>query len=341
MSLRMSFTAPARQETPLDQLGRCLRGDPPADADWLAVISIANIHFAGPWLYRSLKAAPRTDGFDQEVLDYLEEIDDANNERNRRLLSQLAEITARLNAEGIVPRVFKGAAVLARQARPGDSPRMLSDLDLMVDESRGAEVSALLGDLGYELIEGSIWEHSVGSFFRDDSVGAVDLHTRMPANIERWVPPGTRSARWQTVRLGDAELALPDASLHFVINLLHDMLHDRGVISGFLELRYLLELADLAGNPAAPLDWEWIRDICRTPRLRLCCELQDRMSRHLLGKSLIPGCEMTLQGAILHRRRLFKARHDRLGRWEWEAILGAKRLGRRLRGQDPHGNPAS
>jgi hypothetical protein len=47
--------------------------------------------------------------------------------------------------------------------------------------------------------------------------------------------------------------AAPDASLHFFINITHDMLHNNALLDGTTQLRYLLNLAEQVGDPDTPL----------------------------------------------------------------------------------------
>lgn len=325
---RVSFRSRVSETPRLFRLASCLRGEVDPDVDWFEVIATANQHLLGPQLYRSLRDSEDRQKVDPEVMEYLADMDWANRERNRRLYEQLTEVAAGLSAAGLVPIALKGAAILVRSGKPNDSPRMLRDLDILVEGEDGAKADEVLRGIGYELFGGTS-AHSSGSYYRADVVGAVDLHVRLPG---RFLRDGVSAQslwedRTQSVMLRDGSIRIPDSSLHFVINIAHDMLHDRGLFTGFLDLRCLLELVALCRDPANPLDWSWIQEKRTDNRFRLALELQSRMAEHL-GEAAFPGVPTTALGRLLHARRLFKARHERLGCLEWAAIRWAMCLSR-------------
>ena len=93
-----------------------------------------------------------------------------------------------------------------------------------------------------------------------DVAGALDIHHRIP---ERYF--GTISARdikehSRLVPFGAGAVRIPNAHLRLVTNLAHDMLHDRGVFSGFAHLRYLIDLIELCADPADPAGWQRVEE---------------------------------------------------------------------------------
>lgn len=309
----------------LQSLAACLRGDLPQALDWDTIIPLANDHLLGPRLYRGVAASAGAAQADPEAIDYLASLDAANRERNARLLAQLAELSGALGAAGVAATVLKGGAELARDRWQGGSPRMLRDLDILIRAGDAGRADAALRKLGYDSFAGDPGAHSAGSYFRAADVGSVDLHLRLPALFAHLLPPEELSARTEALPFGGGVLRLPDPSLQFVINLGHEMLHDEAVVSGFVRLGYLVELADLARDASAPLDWGWILGKCGARKFRLGLELQARMAR-LLGLCDFPDVEDTRLGGLLHRRRLVKLAHPRLGEAEWRALRWAKDL---------------
>lgn len=310
---------------PLADLAACLRGAPPGGMDWDRVIRLANVHFLGPRLYRALAAAPGAGKRDDEAMEYLAGLDAANRERNARLLAQLAELAAALAAEGIRPLAIKGAAELVRHAPAGGTARMLRDLDLLLPPEAALRTEAVLRALGYARFPGDPGAHSLGGFYRGRDVGSVDIHLRLPRLFAHLLSPAELAERSVTLPFAGTGLCLPDASLHYVINLGHEMLHDEAAVSGLVELRYLVELADLARDSARPLDRGWILGKAGCWKFRLGLELQARMARQL-GLGALPAPPETPLGALLHRRRLFKIAHPGLGAVEWQVLRRAKRL---------------
>ncbi len=324
--------------THLQSLAACLRGAPADDTNWDEVIRLANDHLIGPRLHRSIAASVHATPTDREAMDYLASLDAANRERNLRLSDQLAELVQSLLAEGIEPIVLKGAAELVRGAPHAVPSRMMRDLDILVRPDEAARADMVMRACGYSSFQEDPGFHTAANYFRPTDVGAVDVHVRLPRLFAHLLSPGELRARTGALPLGGVMVRVPDRSLQFVINLGHEMLHDEAVVSGFIQLRYLIELLDLAGNAQTPLDWPWILGKCDCWKFRLGLALQARMARHL-GFDGFPGPRETSLIEALHRRRLFKMAHPRLAEAEWQVVRQLKRL-RHLREPRPE-QPAS
>jgi len=299
----------------------CLRGEVPDRVDWDAIIAAANENLVAPALHRALQGSDRVSDVDTEALDYLDAVDSANQERNRRLTEQLAEIVAASDAIGVRSGLIKGAVTLCEAADPADVTRMLYDLDILIDSSDGETVERVLGELGYRVFEDSMTSYSPGSFYRADVVGAVDVHQALPDRFLGLVTAADLERHMVEIAWNGTILRVPDASLRVVMNIAHEMLHDRGVFTGFVHLRYLLELIDLCDRPGAPVDWDWVKGKCRSRRFALGFELQCRLARHLFPEAAFPRGPRTRAGWLLYRRCLLKGRFHRFGELEWQLIL--------------------
>ncbi|MGV8989158.1 MAG: nucleotidyltransferase family protein [Cypionkella sp.] len=311
--------------THLQHLAACLRGELPNGINWDEVIRLANDHLLGPRLYRSVAASAHAGLADPEAMTYLAGLDGANRERNARLLTQLAELSQALAAQGITPILLKGGAELCRSQPQGTSPRMLRDLDVLIHDDEATRTDGVLRAFGYDTFPEDPGAHSTGTYFRPSDVGSVDVHVRLPMLFAHLVPPEDLVAHTEPVPVGGGTLRVPDASLQFVINLGHEMLHDEAVVNGFVRLGYLVELTDLASDASAPLDQAWILGKCGSRKFRLGLELQARMAHHL-GLGDFPEIGETRLGGLLHRRRLVKMAHPWLGAVEWQAVRWAKDL---------------
>ena len=309
----------------LDLLAACLRGDVPERADWETVVAAANDSLVAPALHRALRRSDGLSRVDPEALDYLEDLDAANRERNRRLASQLAEIVAAAAAAGVGLSLIKGAVTLSEAADPSDVSRMLYDLDILIDPSDGATLDGILRDLGYRAFEDSANDYSRGSFHRDDVVGAVDVHQALPERFLGLLTPDDLDRHMVEAVWNGTALRVPDASLRIAMNIAHEMLHDRGIFTGFVHMRYLLELIDLCGRPGQAIDWDWLDAKCSSRRFALGFELQCRLVGRLFPAVPFPRGPRTRAGGLLYRRCLLKGRFHRLGALEWRLILGLRR----------------
>ena len=294
--------------SPLERLAARIRGEFDDRTDWLETIATANEHLVGPYLNRALRRRDRAGWEDADAMNYLALLDAANVERNRQIAEQLQEVATAMNAAGIHPLVIKGAAILARLDDPASTARMISDLDIVCDNVAPSAMDRSLRELGYSVVEGTTRGHSAGSYWREGTVSAVDLHSALPTQIARIIPDRDLEERTQAVKFRQTNIRVPDPSLHLAINLGHEMLHDQGNFSGLLELRYLLEIVEFTECNRSALDWSWLAEKCGNWRFALAVELQSRMAIRLFGKNPFPGCRRSALGAVLHHRRLLKAR---------------------------------
>lgn len=309
-----------------------MTGDVRTGLDWMELICTANEEFVSPALFRRLVRSGGASLVDEDALAYLRGLDEANGERNRRLWQLLRTVVGGLNRAGIVPLVIKGGSDLARRADPADVARILVDVDLLVTATELSEAERVLADLGFGLLENTRYEHSPGSYWRSGEVGPVDLHTALPERIATLLPAGALPRTVERERDG-IRFLVPDASLHFLINISHEMLHDNALLDGTTKLRYLLDLAEQVEDPDTSLDWDWLAARRTNRRFRLALDLQRLMMKHLLAVDLDRIPDPGIDVRLLHRRRIIKLRRPRLGLLERRVLQRGLRLARHARMQ--------
>lgn len=243
-----SWRAPVRTAEPLGALLACLRGAPPPEADWPAILVAANRALVTGILADRLgEAAPA------EVRTFLAAVRARVAERNARLDVQLDEAVAALGRAGIRPILLKGAAVL-RTAGPGYGGRLLSDLDLMVPGEALGEATTRLRALGYGEHAPPSHPLAARALSRAQDVGMIDLHAqtkvRHPGFAYADLAPDCTD-----IHVGDGRALLPAPTAQALVLILHDQLQERDYWRGLLDLRHLLDLAALA---EAGLDWAWL-----------------------------------------------------------------------------------
>lgn len=320
--------------SPLERLGRCLRGEVEAGLDWVEIVGTANDEFVAPALHRRLVRSGAAPLVDADALAYLASLDEANRARNRRIRDLLDEVVGGLNAAGIVPLLIKGGNDLARLDDPGDFGRILVDIDLLVAPPELPQAERALAGLGFAPLEETRHAHSPGSYWRPGEVAPIDLHTALPQGIAMLLPAGPlpRTVRRERDGVG---FAGPDPSLHFLITVAHEMLHDRVLFSGVTQMRYLVDLAEQAETRQAEIDWDWLAAMRESRSFRLALDVQRLMLRHLLGIDLDRLPEPGLAARLLHRRRLFKLRRPELGFFEWRIVRRGLRAARNAGAQIP------
>ena len=283
----------------VDLLAGCFRGRPPPEDRWLPVLEIANRGLITARLAQALEGAP---GLPDHVAAFLDDVVRRNRQRNETVSAQLAEALRRLNATGIEPVLLKGSAGLAGGDSRYKAGRILCDLDILVRPGEtDAALTTLMAD-GYQVFRRRQGEapHAVAELVRDGARASIDLHQRPPG------PPGMaeivdlreRAAR---VEVDGGRAFVPDPASQLYLLVLHDQFHDGDYWSGRFNLRHLLDIGDLLGDPA--LDWARLDGLVRTTVVRNALDTELIDAAWLAGARLPEGFARRPWPRLQHRRR--------------------------------------
>jgi hypothetical protein len=289
----------------LGALAACLRGTPPAQPDWMAVIGLANRTLLSPALHDALARAGRLDVLPEDGRAYLRFLHGRNLKRNIRLRAQLFEALAAFNRQGIEPTLLKGAVRLFRDAEDTIGNRITRDLDLAVEETEMEAARACLLRLGYRDATGT------RGMERPQDVGMLELRHR----------PSTLSAAYlrrqdqDPPRLEDrggvrARVPSPTSrAMHWIV---HDLIKEGDYWRGRIDLRHLHDLAELA-RTEQDMDWRRLRDIMPDQLGRNVVETQLLTLHALFGTAIPPDLRRRGIVRLQHQRRMFSARHPLAG----------------------------
>lgn len=296
----------------LGQLRACLAGDPPREADWIAVVKLANEALLTPQLAAALQTAP---GLPDDARAFLAEVRGRNTERNRRLFGQLTEAVGVLNRAGIEPTLLKGAALWAGRATDEPFDRLLADLDVMVRPEEADRALATLTLHGFVVLNRREGHdvHAIAELARPQDVGAIDLHQRPPG------PPGMaetdelqahrRKVSWSGVRA-----AIPSPAMTVFLTILHDQFHDGDYWRGGFDLRHLHDIALLAQRPEG-VDWDHLLRLCGTRLTRHAAATELLAARRLMWAAVPRSVTDSPMVRFQHARRM--------GQFRWPALRPA------------------
>jgi hypothetical protein len=284
-------------------LADALRGRTPPERLWRPVLNMANRGLVTARLAQALHAAGDVP---PPVAAFLAEVLGRNRLRNEALCGQLSEAVSALNAAGVEPVLLKGAAGLVTRGPAWREGRILCDLDILVrPRETGAALCALtaLGYAAFRRQRGPA-AHAVAELARAGDRASIDLHQRPPG------PPGMAEIADLRERASAHDLAgggralVPDSASQLYLLVLHDQFHDGDYWSGRLNLRHLLDIADLIAD--GPLDWERLDRLVGTALVRnaVDCELLDAV--WLTGCGLAKGIAPRRWPRLQHRRRLIQ-----------------------------------
>lgn len=230
----------------------------------LALLAVAGRHHLVAGLATAL-AARGLVADDPEMDAYLDAIHALNADRNRRLLTEVALVSAAMTTAGVQPVFLKGAAMLLRGDYPDPSARFLGDIDVLVAPEATEPVAQALAAHGFRRKkDGPPGAHDRVKLHHPGHPAQVELHhPAVPAHLAPALPPAAMRARASAAPslAGAALPAATDLAAHLV---LHAMLHDQNLWLAELPMRDGLDLALLARDPA--LDWDEVRHrLARVP----------------------------------------------------------------------------
>ncbi|MDX8455566.1 nucleotidyltransferase family protein [Mesorhizobium sp. VK9D] len=284
-----------RSGNALEALIAGLRGCPAADADWQAVIALANHTLLTPDLFSSLVRAGQIQRLPQDVRVYLRFVHDCNRERNLRLRAQLSEAVAALNRREIVPLLLKGAIPLFLSVPEHVPCRMTSDLDLAVEPVEEATAHACLEELGYAPVA-----RGRGLARRQDA-GMLELRA---SQANGFGPPGLVERDGLRVKIPPVH----SRAMHWTM---HDLLKEGDYWRGRIDLRHLRDLAQLAESDH--MDWTALRVAMSDRGARNALDTQLLALHHFFGTRIPASCARRPLVRFQHWRRVFTAKHPFLG----------------------------
>jgi Uncharacterised nucleotidyltransferase len=258
----------------LPDLCACFRGEVPKRADWLSIIGLANQTLTTSAL---MDVAVRFEGeVPEDARRYIQLIFERNVIRNDRLTAQLVETVEALNDRGIVPTLFKGAAMLATAPPSRRGERLMSDIDLMVQPDQVEAAMEALSTIGYCEYNRNVPDRSWWiELMRSDDVGMIDLHRALPGPALFSHALGNVAQHCRVVQIGRGKAYVPNATCQALILIAHDQFQDNDYWTGNIDLRHLLELRDLVASSEG-IDWD-----------RLISLMPDRLARNAFETQLV------------------------------------------------------
>jgi hypothetical protein len=276
-----------------------LQGRPPNEADWLAVLELANRAWLGPALYVALDRSAQLEAIPASVRDYLSFLHDRNLDRNRRLRVQLIEAVGALNGQGIEPVLLKGAINLFTADAENVGSRMLSDLDLSLTPSEMAEARSALTSLGY-LVAANARELA-----RPNDAGVIELHDRPSVRSAPYLSDDLRASSPPMARDG-AVARIPDATSRALHLIVHDMIKEGDYWSLRIDLRHLQDLAMLARSKEV-LDWKRLGAILSDRAGRRALIVQAAALEDLFDVEIPPDLRAGRMARLRHGARIVRA----------------------------------
>jgi len=286
----------------LEMLAQSLLGQPSPLDSLISLTNLANRYLVTPQLYVAQSGfAARTEE-ERSIRGYWESVYDANRERNERLQHQLVELVYIMNSAGVVPVLLTGAAALASSA--GRTSRIVADLDLMLLPQELEIGIPPLREAGYLPWERRSRRHTASKLYRPDYPGLVHIHHRPPdARTSMSAASIMRDSR--TIEFGSGRARIPSSTDHLCYMIGHDMLEDRGLLYGKLNLRHALDALEIVKTDA--VDWDVVRDRFASNWRKLAYATYLYNLVRLFGVAGLPGSATYRLSRAMYRRVVRKA----------------------------------
>jgi hypothetical protein len=249
----------------LRSLCRCLGqdgDDGPAltNAQWMAVIDLANQNYLTPALWCALEGKGLGAQLPEEAREFLESALALNRLRNQKIREQAVELMAALAAAGIRSVVLKGGVYLFEDDEEAISTRMMVDLDILVPEESLEASAEIAATLGYRVLEESdeLFQH-IDPLGRPGDLASVEIHRHV--GMQRRVLPAEEV-------LQDAIPVTYDGQTFYVPTPTHRAIHaifhsevqaQSNYALGRIPLRYLHDVGLLRSKHDAEIDWDEVK----------------------------------------------------------------------------------
>lgn len=318
----------------LDQGGQGQAPYPDGPA-WLPIFQLATAHLVAPGLYASLSGQGRLGQVPADIREALEALYCLNDARNRQLRQGLSDAVKALNGVGIVPLLLKGSIALLPYQYPYAFARMLSDLDIAVDQAELASAAEGLQNAGFRYAPGTerhadlaqYRQHHLPPLFHPSGLGYIELHRSLfhhPA-LQAALPLAAVSAQARHWDWDGLRVRIPALEHRLLHNALHHQWQDQAFFYGRRSLRQLWEFAQLRALPGAgEIDWPGLLHGLDRHGVGDAVRAYLLAAQNAFGQPLPDGVLPTPAALRAGRRFLFRCRHPYLGHW-WEQVARYRR----------------
>jgi len=220
---------------------------------WEQIVLVSSSYFVLPALYVQLERASLLKEMPSDLVEYMEYLTDLNRERNQQILSQMNDITALLNKNGIAPVYLKGTAQLLLPLYDDIAERMVGDIDLLVEETDFVQTAQLLIDYGYQPLRKfnpkliSLTKH-YPRLTNYNYPAAVEVHRQVIVAPYDKQFKSAEIIRDKHKIFGKQDVYIPSYEHLIIHNVLNTQVNDRAYLWGDVNLRQMYDLLLLSNH---------------------------------------------------------------------------------------------
>ncbi len=221
------------------------------EMDWVAFTQLGNKFLVLPALYYELRHAQLLECLPEELLEHLKLIYDLSKQRNQEIRRQYIELAQVFAKEKITPIVLKGGGNLFRGLYPDDGVRIMTDLDLLVDDASFIRAAELVKSLDYQ--SAFVFEDVYTSIeqakdyprlFKANVPADIEIH-RLPVALEFKKHFGFDFAtqNYEEILLDESNsVRFLNYKNEAILNFIHSQLTDKGYLYKSINLKNMYDL---------------------------------------------------------------------------------------------------
>ena len=153
---------------------------------WDRLVQLGSSQLVLPTIYGALKRKNLVHHVPMDLMSYLQEITDLNQNRNIAILKQINFLSEIFNKHQIDHVFLKGAAMLITKPYDTLSERMIGDIDILVSENDLTRSQQLLIDQGFKAVSKEFnftkdldYEKHLQRVFHPNYIAAVEIHRKL------------------------------------------------------------------------------------------------------------------------------------------------------------------
>ena len=166
---------------------------------WDRLVQLGSSQLVLPTIYGALKRKNLVHHVPMDLMSYLQEITDLNQNRNIAILKQINFLSEIFNKHQIDHVFLKGAAMLITKPYDTLSERMIGDIDILVSENDLTRSQQLLIDQGFKAVSNEFrfikdvlpenYHKHLKRISHPNYIAAVEIHRRLLIKENHLIPP--------------------------------------------------------------------------------------------------------------------------------------------------------
>lgn len=261
--LLAAFLSPCKTTEHIDALRKLIVAEQIA---WPKLVYLANLQLCTPLWYVCLRRDGLLELLPEDLQEYLQQLHQANVERNAEMRQGLEELLQILAQQDIVPLLLKGAATFCDDLYGDPGARVMGDLDILFETGQVETARQVLLDLGYQEIpdpgmdfEGIATDerhHQLPRYYKPGTPVVVEVHFKVSyGQSGRVLPAAIARKNSINVSLGGLGASILNPTWRLLHNTVHGVLPHCEFIRGNISLLQLAEFAHLARAYGQQIDW--------------------------------------------------------------------------------------